>query len=50
VHVDICSIRYQNILDLCKLVDAMYEEGFKRSEIGAFFGGSLLRVMQKSIG
>lgn len=37
---------YSSVLDLPKLVAAMYDAGFKRSEIDAFFGGNLLRVMK----
>lgn len=37
---------YGSILDLPKLVEAMYDAGFKRSEINAFFGGNMLRVMK----
>ncbi len=42
--------RYESILDLPKLVEAMYEVGFKRSEITAYMGGNLLRVIKKCIG
>lgn len=41
---------YRSILDLPRLVEAMYEVGFKRSEIGAYMGGNLLRVIKKCIG
>lgn len=37
---------YDSILDLPKLVDAMYGEGFKRQEIEAYFGGNLSRVIK----
>jgi microsomal dipeptidase-like Zn-dependent dipeptidase len=41
---------YQSILDLPKLVEAMDEVGFKRSEIEAYMGGNLLRVIKQCIG
>ena len=41
---------YTSILDLPKLVVAMDEVGFKRSEIEAYMGGNLLRVIKKCIG
>jgi microsomal dipeptidase-like Zn-dependent dipeptidase len=37
---------YSSVLDLPNLVAAMYDFGFKRSEIDAFFGGNMLRVMK----
>jgi len=41
---------YKSILDLPKLVEAMDEVGFKRSEIAAYMGGNLFRVIKKCIG
>jgi microsomal dipeptidase-like Zn-dependent dipeptidase len=41
---------YKSILDLPKLVDAMGEVGFKRSEIAAYMGGNLFRVIKQCIG
>ena len=41
---------YESILDLPKLVEAMDEVGFKRSEIAAYMGGNLFRVMKQCIG
>jgi microsomal dipeptidase-like Zn-dependent dipeptidase len=41
---------YESILDLPKLVKAMDEVGFKRSEITAYMGGNLFRVIKKCIG
>ncbi len=41
---------YESILDLPKLVIAMHRVGFKRSEIEAYMGGNLLRVIKKCIG
>lgn len=38
---------YESILDLPKLVDAMSEVGFKRSEIEAYMGNNLLRVYKQ---
>jgi microsomal dipeptidase-like Zn-dependent dipeptidase len=41
---------YASILDLPKLVEAMDEVGFKRSEIAAYMGGNLFRVIKQCIG
>jgi microsomal dipeptidase-like Zn-dependent dipeptidase len=41
---------YSSILDLPKLVEAMDEVGFKRSEIAAYMGGNLFRVIKQCIG
>jgi microsomal dipeptidase-like Zn-dependent dipeptidase len=41
---------YESILDLPKLVKAMDEVGFKRSEIEAHMGGNLFRVIKQCIG
>jgi len=41
---------YTSILDLPKLVIAMSEVGFKRSEIQAYMGGNMLRVIKQCIG
>lgn len=41
---------YGSILDLGKLVNAMNEVGFKRSEIAAYMGGNLFRVIKECIG
>jgi len=41
---------YKSILDLPKLVQAMYEVGFKRREIAAYMGGNLLRVIKRCLG
>jgi len=41
---------YESILDLPKLVKAMDEVGFKRSEITAYMGGNLFRVIKQCIG
>ena len=40
---------YTSILDLPELVEAMKEVGFKRSEIQAYMGGNLFRVIQQCI-
>jgi membrane dipeptidase len=41
---------YGSILDLPKLVVAMEEVGFKRSEIAAYMGGNLFRIIKQCIG
>ena len=41
---------YSSILDLPKLVEAMDEVGLKRSEIEAYMGGNLFRVIKQCIG
>ena len=41
---------YASISDLPKLVEAMDEVGFKRSEIAAYMGGNLLHVIKQCIG
>ncbi len=41
---------YGSILDLPKLLEAMDEVGFKRSEIEAYMGGNLFRVIKQCIG
>ncbi len=40
----------KSILDLPKLVIAVDEVGFKRSEIAAYMGGNLFRVIKQCIG
>ena len=40
---------YDSILDLPKLVEAMDEVGFKRSEIEAYMGGNLFRVTKQCV-
>jgi len=41
---------YSSILDLTKLVDAMYGVGYSRSGVKAYMGGNLSKVMKKCIG
>ncbi len=41
---------YTSILDLPKLVEAMDQVGFKRSEIAAYMGGNIARIIRKCIG
>ena len=41
---------YGSILDLPKLVEAMEEVGLKRSEIAAYMGGNLFRIIKQCIG
>jgi membrane dipeptidase len=41
---------YESILDLPKLAKAMDKVGFKCSEIAAYMGGNMLRVIKKCIG
>jgi microsomal dipeptidase-like Zn-dependent dipeptidase len=41
---------YESILDLPKLIDAMYEVGFKRREIEEYMGKNLFRVLKQCIG
>lgn len=41
---------YKSILDLPKLVTAMHKVGFKRSEIAAYMGGNLFRIIKRCIG
>ena len=41
---------YRNILDLPKLVRAMAEEGLSRTEIQAYLGGNLERVVRACLG
>jgi membrane dipeptidase len=41
---------YESLLDLPKLVEAMDAVGFKRSEIEAYMGGNLFRVIKQCIG
>ncbi len=43
-------VGYESILDLPKLVEAMEEVGFKRSEIAAYMGGNIFRIIKQCIG
>jgi microsomal dipeptidase-like Zn-dependent dipeptidase len=41
---------YASILDLPKLIDAMFEVGFKRREVEKYMGWNLFRVLKQCIG
>jgi membrane dipeptidase len=41
---------YESILDLPKLADAMDKVGFKPSEISAYMGGNMLRIIKQCLG
>jgi microsomal dipeptidase-like Zn-dependent dipeptidase len=41
---------YKDIRDITKLADAMFEVGLTKSDIAAFMGGNLLRIIKACIG
>jgi microsomal dipeptidase-like Zn-dependent dipeptidase len=40
---------YKSIMDLPRLVDAMYQVGFKPIEVSAYMGGNILRIIKRCL-